>query len=181
MWITIHGRWPKLENSLKILIVEYITNHWLDLAQIFILGLYDQTKDYKNIYWRWPPWNTSLIGRQPQNSDCVISQQPLIASFSNFKLKLMWPNQIEEKNKMKMTVHERRNKIGRQPQNIDSGISPQSLIGSCSNVKLELMWPNQRLQKHKLRMATHGTRPYLDDNLKIVIVEYLINHRLHPA
>ena len=42
--MTSHGRRPKLWDNLKILIVEYISNHWLDLAQILNLSLYDQIK-----------------------------------------------------------------------------------------------------------------------------------------
>jgi hypothetical protein len=35
------------------------------------------------------PWKMTFIGRQPQNIDSGISQQPLIGSCSSFKLKLI--------------------------------------------------------------------------------------------
>ena len=42
---------------------------------------------------RWPHMEDDLNGKQPQNIDCEISQQPMIGSRSNFKLKLIGPNQ----------------------------------------------------------------------------------------
>ena len=36
-----------MEDELKILDVEYLSNHWMDLAQIWNLSLGDQTKIYK--------------------------------------------------------------------------------------------------------------------------------------
>ena len=38
-------------------------------------------------------WKTTSNGRQPQNTKSQISQQPLIGSYSDFILKLIWPNQ----------------------------------------------------------------------------------------
>ena len=66
-----------MEDDLKILKVEYLSNHWLDLPQILKLSLWDQTK-IKNC----------SNGRQPQNIKSGISQQPLIRSYLNFKLEL---------------------------------------------------------------------------------------------
>ena len=42
-------------------------------------------------------WKTTSIGRSPQNMKIWISQQPLIESSSNFKHKLMGPNQSQER------------------------------------------------------------------------------------
>ena len=44
-----------MEDDLKILKVEYLSNHWLDFTQIWNLGLRDQTKLYKCFKWRRPP------------------------------------------------------------------------------------------------------------------------------
>ena len=38
------------------------------------------------------------------------------------------------------------------------------------------MWPKQSLQMQKMKMTTHGRRTILEDNLKILIVETIINH-----
>jgi hypothetical protein len=105
---TSHGRQPKFEDDLKILIVEYLSNHWSDLAQILNLSLYDQSKVYKCMKWRWPPMEDDLNKRQPQNIDSGISQQPLIGSCSNVKLKLIWPNQSLQMLKTMMSSHGRR-------------------------------------------------------------------------
>ena len=57
-----------MEDNLKILIVEYLSNHWSDLAQILNLSLCDQTKIEKYIKWRWPQmeddhkWKMTLNG-----------------------------------------------------------------------------------------------------------------------
>ena len=66
-----------MEDNLKILKVEYFSNHWSDLSQIWNLSLWDQTK-IKNCSNR----------RQPPNIKSEISQQPLIGSYSNVKLEL---------------------------------------------------------------------------------------------
>ena len=63
---------------------------------------------------------------------------------------------------------------GRQPQNINSGISQQPLIGSYSNFKLNLRWQNYILQILK------GSRTIIEDDLKILKVEYLSNYSLDP-
>ena len=75
---------------------------------------------------------TTFYGRQPHNIKSGISLQPLIGSFSNFKLKLRMPNYIVQILRMKTTSN------GRQPQNIKSGISQQPLVGSYLNLKLKL-------------------------------------------
>ena len=75
-----------MEDNLKILIVEYLRNVLSDLAQILNLSLCDQTKIEKEDD---HAWKMTFNGRQPQNIDCGISQQPMIGSCSNFKLKLL--------------------------------------------------------------------------------------------
>ena len=75
-----------MEEDLKILKVEYLSNHWSDFPQILNLSLGDQTK-IKNA------WNEDdLHGRWPQNIKSWISQQPLIGFSSNLKLKLRGTN-----------------------------------------------------------------------------------------
>ena len=110
-----------MEDDLKISKVEYLSNHLFDHTKILKLSLEDQTIFYK--YFKW---------RQPQNSKSGISQQQLIGSCSNFKLKLRWLNNIWQ---MKTTSN------GRWPQNIKNQIVQQPLIGSYSNFKLKLIWP----------------------------------------
>ena len=60
----------------------------------------------------------------------------------------------------------------RQPQNIKSWISQQPLIGSTSNFKLKLRGPNQNQKCLKRRGPTMG------NDLKLLKVGYLSNHRL---
>ena len=49
-----------MEDNLKLLIVEYLSNQWVDLAQILNLGLFDQTKIEKHIKWRLPSMEDDL-------------------------------------------------------------------------------------------------------------------------
>ena len=58
---------------------------------------------------------------------------------------------------------------GRWPQNIKSWISQQPLIGSSSNFKLKLRGQNQNWNFLKWR------QPPMEDDLKILKVEYLSN------
>ena len=60
MKMTSYGLRTKLEDNLKILTVEYLSNNWSDLAQILNLSLYDQSKVYKCIKGRWPPMEDDL-------------------------------------------------------------------------------------------------------------------------
>jgi hypothetical protein len=69
---------------------------------------------------------TASKGRKPQNIINGISQQPLIGSYSNFKLHIL------KILKMKTTYN------GRRPQNIKTEISQQPLIRSSSNFKQNL-------------------------------------------
>ena len=67
-----------MEEDLKILKVEYLSYHWLDLPHILNLSLEDQTESENG----WKMKKTSS-GRQPQNTKSGISQQPIIESYSN--------------------------------------------------------------------------------------------------
>ena len=49
-----------MEDDLKILKVEYLSNLLLDLTQILNLSLDDQTIFYKSLKWRWPPMEDDL-------------------------------------------------------------------------------------------------------------------------
>ena len=73
-----NGRWPPMEDDLKIFKVEYIGNRWLDLS----LKL--------NIEWN----EDNLQSKTTWKIKSEISQQPLIGYSSNFKLNLRGPNQI---------------------------------------------------------------------------------------
>ena len=75
-----------MEDELKILKVEYLSNHCSDLLQTLNLNLGDQSKMKKLLEMK-----TTSKERCPQNIKSRI-QQPLIGSSSNFKLKPMGPN-----------------------------------------------------------------------------------------
>ena len=49
-----------MEEYLKILKVEYLSNHWLDLTQIWNLTYWDQTRVYKGMKLRRPPMEDNL-------------------------------------------------------------------------------------------------------------------------
>ena len=49
-----------MEDDLKILKVEYLSNLLLDLTQILNLSLYDQTIFYKSLTWRRPSMEDDL-------------------------------------------------------------------------------------------------------------------------
>jgi hypothetical protein len=49
-----------VEDDLKILKVEYLSNHWLDLPQILNCSLGDQTKIDNCFKWRQPPMEDDL-------------------------------------------------------------------------------------------------------------------------
>ena len=72
MKITSNGRWPKMEDDLKIWKVEYLSDHWSDLTQIWNLSLQDLTRGYKGVNWRWTRmeddlrWKTTSSRRRPQ-------------------------------------------------------------------------------------------------------------------
>ena len=62
MKMTSNGRRHPIEDNLKILKVEYISNHLLDYTKILILSLDDQAIFHKSFKWR-----------QPQNLESGIS------------------------------------------------------------------------------------------------------------
>ena len=94
---TSNGRWPLMEDDLKIWKVEYLSSHWSDLPQILNINLWDQTKVKKGFNVDDLQWETTFNGRWPQNMESWISQQPLIGSSSNFKHKLMGPKQSQKR------------------------------------------------------------------------------------
>ena len=71
------------------------------------------------------------------DSQSLISQQPLIGSYSTFKLKAMGPTQNIKLLWLKTTYY------GRQPQNIKSWISQLPLVGSSSYFKLKTNEPTK--------------------------------------
>ena len=75
---------------------------------------------------------TTSNGRRPQNIKSGISQQPLIGSYSNVKLRLRRPKQTGQILQMKMTSN------GRRPQIIKV---EYPIIGYYSNFKLKLRLP----------------------------------------
>jgi hypothetical protein len=76
-------------------------------------------------------------GKRPTIIKSLISQQPLIGSSSNFRLKLRGPDQYWILLEMKTTSD------GRRPQNIKSGVSKQPLIRSSSIFKQKQRVPYQ--------------------------------------
>ena len=75
-----------MEEFLKNSKVYYLSNLWSYLPKIINLELGDQIKKIIAM-------KTTSNGKGPQNIESLISQQPLIWSSSNFKLKLSRPNQ----------------------------------------------------------------------------------------
>ncbi len=57
-----------------------------------------------------------------------------------------------------------------------SRISQQPLVRSYSNLKLKLTGLNQRIKRCQMKMTSNGRRPKMEDDLKILKVEYLSNH-----
>ena len=74
------------EGDLKILKVEYLSNHLYDHTQVLSLDLGDQSKVFKYFKWRWPPMEDNLK---------ILKEEYL----SNFKLKLRCPNHIFKSSK----------------------------------------------------------------------------------
>jgi hypothetical protein len=58
--MTSNGSRPPTEDDLKIWEVEYISNHWSDLTQIWNLSYWDQTKVQKGTKWRQPQMEDDL-------------------------------------------------------------------------------------------------------------------------
>ena len=118
---------------------------------------------------------TTENGRWPQNMKSRISQQPLVRSYSNMKLKLTGLNLKVKRCHMKMKS-KKTTLNGRWPQNMKSRISQQQLVRSYSNLKLKLIGLNQRIQRCQMKMTSNGRQPKMEDDLKIWKVEYLSNH-----
>jgi hypothetical protein len=116
-----------MEDDLKILKVEYLSNHWSDLLQISNLSYGDQTQIKFGLNFEI---KMTSDGRWLQNIKSGISQQHLIGSSSNCKS--LGENQIWNEDDL----------WGRL-QIIKSGISQQPLIGSSSYFKPILRGPNQ--------------------------------------
>ena len=74
------------------------------------------TKQFTHTLW------LSTVSCLVRNIKCRITQQPLVRSYTNFKLKLCVPKLGVQKFKMKKTYS------GKQPQNMKSGISQQLVI-----------------------------------------------------
>ena len=54
-WLDLAQNWNlAMEDDLKISKVEYLSNHWLHLTQILNLNLGDETKHYEGSKWRLP-------------------------------------------------------------------------------------------------------------------------------
>ena len=76
-------RQPPMENDLKILKVEYLSNHWSDLPQLLNLSLEDKTKIKNCCTWIQPPLEDNL-----KILKVKYLRNLLIGSYSNLKLKL---------------------------------------------------------------------------------------------
>ena len=102
--MTSYGRLPQISK------VKYLNNYWSDLPQILNLGLYDQRELCKCFKWRRPQMEDDLKWKTTSNIKSKISQQLLVGSSPNFKLRLMWPKQTLQMCKMNITSN------GRRPQ-----------------------------------------------------------------
>jgi hypothetical protein len=99
---TSNGRLPQISK------VKYLSNYLSDLPQILNLGLCDQSKLYKFLKWIQPPMEDDLKWKTTSNIKSEISQQLMVRSSTNFKLRLMWPNQTLQMFQMKTTSNRRR-------------------------------------------------------------------------
>jgi hypothetical protein len=72
-----------MEKDLKILKVEYLSNHLLDHGKILNLSIDDDA-----IFLQILKMKTTSNGRRPQNIDSGVSKQPLIGLCSNLKVQL---------------------------------------------------------------------------------------------
>ena len=113
-----------MEDNLKILKAEFLSNDLLDHTQILNLSLDDQTIYYKSLKWRWSPIEDDL--------------KILKVEFLSSHLKWRQPS-IEDDLQWKTTSNGR--------------------------------WP-------PLDVTPNGRRPPIEEDLKILEVEYLSNHLL---
>ena len=87
--MTSHGGRPPIEDDLKLLKVEYFSNHWLDYTQMLNLSWDDQTIFYKSLKWRQPPMEDYL--------------KILNVEYLRNQCKLWWPKHILQILKMNTT------------------------------------------------------------------------------
>ena len=105
MKTTSNGRLPHISK------VKYLSNYWLDLPQILNLGLYDQRELCKCFKWRRPQMEDDLKWKTTSNVKSEISQQPLVGSSPNFKLRHMWLKQTLQMCQMNKAFNGRRPQI----------------------------------------------------------------------
>ena len=134
MKMTCNGRWPLKEDDHKLW---YLSSNLLDLPHMLNISSWDQNKVKKGLNEDDLQWKMTSKGRWPQRMKVWISQQPLIGYSSNFKHKLIGPNQSKKRFQWKTTSN------GRWPQNMKSWIYQPPLIGSLKSFKHELMGPYQ--------------------------------------
>ena len=68
-----------MEDDLKILKVEYLSNYLLDHTQIWNLSLYDQTIFCKSLKWRWHPLEDDLkILKGEYLSNCLLDHTQIL-------------------------------------------------------------------------------------------------------
>jgi hypothetical protein len=137
--MTSNGRLPQISK------VKYLSNYWSDVPQILNLGLYDQRELCKCFKWRRPQMEDDRKRKTTSNIKSVISQQLLVGSSPNFKLRFIWPKRTLQMCQMKTTSKEDDLKW-KTTSNIKSEISEQNPVGSSSNRKRKLSWPNKTLQ-----------------------------------
>jgi hypothetical protein len=89
-------------------IFDFLSNHWSNLTQIWNLNYGIKPECTKVSNEEGLQWKTTSSGRWPQNMKIRISQQPLVGSYSNLKLKLLGSNQSEQTYQMKTTSSGRR-------------------------------------------------------------------------
>ena len=102
--MTSNGRLPQISK------VKYLINYWSDLPRILNLGCYDQRELCKCSKWRQPQMEDDLKWKTISNIKSEISQQLLVGSSPNFKLRLIWPKRTMQMFQMKTTSN------GRWPQ-----------------------------------------------------------------
>ena len=129
-----------MEDDLKIIKVEYLSNHWSDLLQILNLCRGDQTKIKYLFKWRGPQIEDNLKIIKVEYLSKRWSDLPqilYISSWDQKKIKML---------EMNTTYN------GRRPQKMKSWISQQPLTRSSSNFKFMQRGPN--VNKTFLEMKT---------------------------
>jgi hypothetical protein len=120
------------------------------------------------------------------------SQQPLVGSYSNLKLKLLGLNQSVQRFQMKMTSN------GRRPPTEDDlkkwkGEYLSNHWQDLTQILKSRYWDQTKVEKGvkwrqppmeddlHWKMISNGRWPPMEDDLKIWKVEYLSNHWLDPT